>query len=70
MFGLALVALGALWFLQGSGLVRIEPVACVGNCAPITGHRPGWQVAGALTAAVGLLIIGVAARWRRRPNGR
>ncbi len=64
--GAAVMGLGVLWFLQGSDLVHIEPVLCVGECEPMVGHRPGWQIAGAGAAAAGAALLTVTARRLRR----
>ena len=48
--GLGVSGVGCLWFLQGSDLVHIEPIACVGDSEPIVGRHPEWQVAGAVFA--------------------
>lgn len=61
---LAAILLGGLWFLQGTGLVVIAPIACVGACEPVTGPSLTWVVAGAA-----LMLVGAAALWaalRRR----
>lgn len=69
--GVVLLPLGTLWFLQGSDLVHIDPVACVGDCEPVTGRHPGWQVTGAATMLLGGAMGAVAARSiaRRRARG-
>lgn len=40
--------LGGLWFLQGTGLVVIEPIACIGECAPLDGPSAPWAITGLL----------------------
>ncbi len=60
--GGVIVLIGALWLLQGSDLIHIDPVACVGDCAPVNGRNTGWQVAGAITLLVGGTIIAAAVR--------
>lgn len=57
-----LLPLGALWFLQGSDLVHLDPVACAGDCEPVTGRHTGWQAAGALALLVGGAMTTVAVR--------
>ena len=64
--GLAVSGVGCLWFLLGSDLVHIEPIACVGDCAPIVGHHPGWQVGGAVAILTGAFATTLAVRKRRR----
>jgi hypothetical protein len=63
--GLIAIALGLLWFLQGSTLVRIDPIACASNCEPMVGHQPAWQAAGAITVIAGALAAIVAVRRMR-----
>lgn len=58
--GVVVAALGVLWFLQGSDLVRIDPIACVADCEPIAGHQPGWQLAGAVAVLIGALATSAA----------
>lgn len=65
--GLTVMALGVLWFLQGSDLIRIDPIACAGNCEPMVGHHPGWQAAGAIAATTGALATTVSVRKLRGP---
>ena len=61
-FGVVIGVLGCLWFLQGTGLVTIQPILCVAECEAIEGPAPGWAVAGALSVAVGLAAIWLALR--------
>jgi hypothetical protein len=49
--------LGGLWFLQGIGLVHLDPVACVGECTPLEGPSMQWAVIGGVVLALGLLGI-------------
>jgi hypothetical protein len=63
VMGLAGIALGLLWFLQGSNLLHIDPIACTANCEPIEGHQPAWQIAGAIAVAVGL--VATFTGWRK-----
>lgn len=65
VLGVGVGALGALWFLQGSDLVHIDPILCVGDCEPVVGHHPRWQIAGAAAVAGGALITTLAVRRRR-----
>jgi hypothetical protein len=58
ILGLAVGALGCLWFLQGVGLVVIEPIACVGECEALTGPSLGWAIAG-----LAMLLVGAALIW-------
>lgn len=61
--GLVAVAVGSLWFLQGSDLLHIDPIACAADCEPVEGHQPAWQVAGGVAVAVGLGASSTA--WRK-----
>jgi hypothetical protein len=56
--------LGGLWLLQGTGLVTIDPIACIGECEALEGPSVPWALAGAA-----LMIAALAALWaatRRR----
>lgn len=58
------VLLGALWLLQGLGLVHVRSILCFADCAPIQGPSATWAVVGAIALAVG----GIGVVWsRRRP---
>lgn len=63
---LAVSGVGILWFLQGSDLVHIEPIACAGDCEPIVGHHPEWQVAGTVAVLAGAVATTLAVRKLRR----
>lgn len=62
LVGILVAGLGALWLLQGSGVVHLDPILCVANCAPVTGYHPEWQVTGAIALALGAGAIVVGAR--------
>lgn len=64
--GLAVSGVGILWFLQGSDLVHIQPIACVGDCEPVVGHHPEWQLAGVVAVLTGALATTLAVRKLRR----
>lgn len=66
VIGVGVVALGTLWILQGSNLVHIEPVLCAGDCEPVVGHQPSWQIAGTGAFIAGALATTLAARRLRR----
>ena len=51
--GFALVLLGALWLLQGLGIVHIRPVLCFSDCAPIEGKSATWAGIGAAVLTLG-----------------
>jgi hypothetical protein len=57
IIGIILTFLGSLWFLQGTGIIHLDPVMCVAECEPITGISPTWTVIGAVTSIVGIVII-------------
>ena len=65
LVGAVLVALGALWVLQGADLVRIKPVLCVADCQPLVGGSPVW-----LTVGIVALLAGLAVLTLRRPRSR
>ena len=64
ILGAVAVLLGGLWFLQGIGLVIIEPIACVGDCATLEGPSVPWAIAGVVAMLVGSAAFWLA--WRRR----
>lgn len=51
------ILLGGLWLLQGLGFVQVQPILCVGDCAPIEGSSPTWTIIGLLVVAVSGLAI-------------
>lgn len=64
ILGVIGVLLGGLWLSQGLGIVVIDPIACVGECAPLEGPSVQWALAGAA-----LLLAGAVGLWftfRRR----
>jgi hypothetical protein len=65
LFGLLLASLGALWLVQGLGVVHLEPIACVADCEPIQGGSPTYAILGALMIAAGALSIWYALRRKR-----
>ncbi len=58
--GIVLAMLGLLWFLQGTGLVRICPVLCFADCECVEGGSQFWLIAGAITALIGVVLAGVS----------
>jgi RsiW-degrading membrane proteinase PrsW (M82 family) len=60
--GIVLAMLGLLWFLQGTGLVRICPVLCFADCECVEGGSLFWLIAGAITALIGVVLAGVSVR--------
>lgn len=57
IFGIIILLLGSLWFLQGSDLVHIKPILYFANCQPITGGSTVWQIVGAIAFIIGAVII-------------
>ena len=57
VIGLFALALGGLWFLQGTGLVVIEPIACVANCEKLVGPSLPWAIAGLVAILLGGLLL-------------
>jgi hypothetical protein len=57
IFGVIILLLGLLWFLQGSNLVHIKPILCFADCQIITGQSLQWQIIGAITFIIGVFII-------------
>lgn len=55
--GLVLTLLGLFWALQGAEVIRIEPIACAGECQPVTDGSLGWVVIGVLTMLGGLALL-------------
>lgn len=67
IFGILIALLGALWLLQGLGLVTMEPVLCFANCETVEGPAPLWAGAGAIAIVAGIFVIrfGVSRRGRK-----
>lgn len=64
-----MIALGALWSLQGADLVHLKPVACVADCTELTGPSSQWLVTGLLTIGAGAALWYFARR-ARKPRAR
>jgi hypothetical protein len=60
--GIVLAMLGLLWLLQGTGLVRICPVLCFADCECVEGGSLFWEIAGAITFAIGVILAWVSLR--------
>ena len=56
--------LGSLWFLQGTGLIVIEPIACIGECDALEGPSPTWAAFGLMLMLTALAGMWFAARRR------
>jgi hypothetical protein len=65
-FGLAVTLLGLLWLLQGAALVHVRPILCFADCKPLEGRSIGWTAAGTIVLLVGLAVLVVGFRRRRR----
>lgn len=57
-----LVALGALWSLQGAGVVHLKPILCVADCTELQGASGEWLATGIGVIAVGLVLWHLARR--------
>ena len=64
VFDVLCILLGALWLLQGVGVVEIDPILCVGECQALEAPSVTWAAIGGGVCAVGLLIVGFALRRR------
>jgi hypothetical protein len=53
IFAGLLIALGALWSVQGAGIVHLKPILCVGDCTELQGASGQWLAMGIGTIAVG-----------------
>lgn len=58
IISVAAFLLGGLWLLQGTSLVVIEPIACVGECEPLEGPSLPWAFSGLL-----LMLAAASAFW-------
>lgn len=66
VFGVIVAALGALWLVQGLGVVEIAPVLCVADCEPVIGGSVQWVVTGVVALMAGLVSIRAGLRRIRR----
>jgi hypothetical protein len=57
LVGIIMTLLGSLWFLQGTGIVHLNPILCVAECEPMTGTSPLWATIGAIVSVGGILLI-------------
>lgn len=60
--GVIVFLLGALWFLQGVGLVTMKPLLCFANCKPVVGPDLTWFMAGIVAMAIGLVAVWLGRR--------
>jgi hypothetical protein len=56
VIGGVLMALGVLWFLQGSGLINVNPIMCFTDCDPLAEQSVDWSVQGIASFVVGAAI--------------
>jgi hypothetical protein len=57
--------LGALWLLQGLGLVHVRPILCLTACEGGRSASPTWSILGAVMLIASLAILAFALRRRR-----
>jgi len=62
VFAGMLIALGALWSLQGAGVVHVKPIMCVADCTELQGASVQWLATGIGTIALGLILWYLAGR--------
>lgn len=62
--GAVVAALGTLWLLQGLGAVRLAPILCFADCAPVQGPSLVWAAAGAILIAAGGVAAALSLRRR------
>lgn len=70
LFAAVAILLGALWLLQGLGLVVIEPVLCLAECTPVVGPDMSWTITGFVAIAAGCAVLAIAFRRRRKNANR
>lgn len=59
--------LGLLWFLQGTGTLRMRPILCIANCEEVVGPSPVWAASGLIALIVGVIVVFVSIRHVRAP---
>ncbi len=59
VFGVLLIALGALWSVQGAGIVHLKPIMCFADCTELRGASGQWLATGlgAIAAGGGLWYL-------------
>ena len=55
--GIIATALGALWLLQGLGVVQLRPILCFVDCAPVQGPSTTWVIVGAVMLSLGCCSV-------------
>ena len=61
-----LIALGALWSLQGAGIVHVKPILCFADCVEMHGASWQWLAIGLGTIVAGGGLWYLARRRARR----
>ena len=69
VFAGMLIALGALWSLQGAGVVHVKPIMCVADCTELQGASVQWLATGIGTIALGLALWYLAGRRIKKMRG-
>jgi hypothetical protein len=67
LLGAFIASLGLLWFLQGTGILRMRPRLCIANCEEIVGPSPFWAVSGVIALIIGAIVVFVSVRGVRTP---
>ena len=62
VFAGVLIALGALWSLQGAGVMHVKPILCAADCTELQGASGQWLATGIGTIALGLILWYLAGR--------
>ena len=62
VFAGVLIALGALWSLQGAGVMHVKPILCVADCAELQGASGQWLATGIGAIVFGLVLWYLASR--------
>lgn len=66
IFGIIAILLGALWFLQGVGIIQMCPVLCFADCECITGRSLLWGIIGLVVFFIGIASIYKSFRQNRQ----
>jgi hypothetical protein len=68
VFAGVFIALGALWALQGAGIVHLKPILCVANCTELQGASGQWLLTGIGAIAAGVALWYLARRRSQKPR--
>jgi hypothetical protein len=60
IIGVIIALFGLMWFLQGAGLLIVCPMLCFVDCECVTGGSLFWEIIGAITFIIGMIIAGVS----------